>query len=91
MTSRERIEPAEGHFYLVGLGILMQGVQFTPDEQYLLNHLCKHAARGDEEYLKAIRSVKADATASRLLERLKQTLRAMGKGPALEAYYDRAA
>lgn len=83
--------PPPDRFYLTGLGILMEGVRFTQEEQMLLEMLCRHAAKGDDEYLKAIRAIKSDLGASRLLERLKNTLRSLGKGPALEAYYDRAA
>ena len=78
-------------FYFTGLGILMKGITFTPDEASLLRYLCKHAEKSDEDYLGAIRVVRADRAASRLLDQLIRTLKAHGKGPELKAYYDRAA
>lgn len=80
-----------GKFYQVGLGLLMQDVQFTEDEKAMLAFLCKHAERGDENYLEALRTIHMDLGATRALERLKDTFRSLGKAPILQAHYDRAA
>lgn len=79
------------NFYLVGLGLLMKGVTFTPEEQALLQLLCRHAERGDDQYLAALERIHSDLTLSRILEGLKQTLRVLGKASTLQAHYDRAA
>ncbi len=81
----------EDRFYFTGLGILIKGVVFTPDEMRLLRYFCKHAEKSDEEYLGAVRVVRADRAAKRLLDQLIRTLKAHGKEPELRAYYDRAA
>lgn len=78
-------------FYLTGLGILMKGVVFTPDERMLLEFLCKHAAVSDDQYLVAVRQVRKDARTERLIQQLIKTLRSLGKEPELRAHYDRAA
>lgn len=80
-----------GKFYLVGLGLLMKDTQFTEEEKALLAFLCKHAERGDEEYLAALRTIHNDLGAIKALERLKNTFRALDKAPILQAHYDRAA
>lgn len=82
--------PAEtGKFYLTGLGILMHGVNFTQPEQMLLDKLCKAASESDAVYWDTMQVIRQDPQASVLLERLKNTLRSLGKGQALQAYYDR--
>ena len=79
-----------GNFYQVGLGLLMKDTQFTEEEKALLAFLCKHAERGDENFLAAMQTIHNDLGATKALNRLKETFRSLDKAPILQAHYDRA-
>lgn len=81
----------KGKFYLTGLGLLMQGVKFTPEETEILKWLCQHAAESDAAYWDAVRGILPGSSTWHSIERLKNTLRRLGKADILQAHYDRAA
>lgn len=81
----------KGKFYLVGLGLLADGVKFTPVEHATMNWLCSAAAESDAVFWDAVRSVPVYSPEWHAIEGLKKTFRALGKAPILQAHYDRAA
>jgi hypothetical protein len=77
-------------FYFVGLGLLSAGSRFTPSEMRTLQWLAGEAQKSNACFWDAC-SKAVEGTPERFdIEKLKETLRALDKGPLLEAYYDRA-
>ncbi|BAQ50264.1 hypothetical protein [Methylobacterium aquaticum] len=81
----------KGKFYLTGLGLLMRGVTFTPQERAILNYLCAEAAKSDAAYWDAVTGIKPGSDLWHAIEGLKKTLRSLGRQNILQAHYDRAA
>lgn len=83
--------PEKGFFYLTGLGLLMQGVRFTPEETQTLGVLCRAAAKSDATFWDLTRGASPGSDLWRGIEQLKNTLRRLGKDQILQAHYDRTA
>lgn len=77
-------------FYFVGIGLLSAGHRFTPEETKTLQWLAGEAYKSNACYFDACRDAATGTPQRAAIERLKDTLRALDKGPLLEAYYDRA-
>ncbi len=81
----------KGKFFLTGLGLLMQGVKFTPEENAVLHWLCAAASESDAVFWDQTRAVEPGSLRWHAREGLKNTFRRLEKHHILQAHYDRAA
>lgn len=77
------------HFYFRGLGLLMEGVKFTPEQEQVLGFLCESAQKSDAIYWDRIHQLNDDPRIQPVIESLKDTFRSLDKEPILKEYYDR--
>lgn len=77
------------HFYFRGLGILCEGVIFTPEQQELVERMASAAKQSDAIYFDLMQSIHQQPWDLEILESIKDLFRSLDKAPALEAYYDR--